>query len=114
MTTITAALAENPIAGVPASVPMITKGGLNAVTLSLAIEYAKQGIRFNAVAPGVVDTPMHQNDDKSLLKIFQPNGRTARGQGRSRRSDVSNRSSLCNRGGAARGRRCARGQMVSA
>ena len=74
VTTITAALADNPISGVPASIPMITKGGLNAVTLSLASEYAKQGIRFNAVAPGVVDTPMHQSDDKSLLKTFNPMG----------------------------------------
>ena len=74
VTTITAALAENPIAGVPASVPMITKGGLNAVTLSLASEYAKLGIRFNSVAPGVVDTPMHQNDDQSLLRSLNPMG----------------------------------------
>ena len=74
VTTITAALAENPIAGVPASVPMITKGGLNAVTLNLAIEYAKLGIRFNSVAPGVVDTPMHQNDDHSLLRSLNPMG----------------------------------------
>jgi NAD(P)-dependent dehydrogenase (short-subunit alcohol dehydrogenase family) len=74
VTTITAALADNPISGVPASIPMITKGGLNAVTLSLASEYAKDGIRFNAVAPGVVDTPMHHNDDKSLLKTFNPMG----------------------------------------
>jgi len=48
---ISAALADNPIAGVPASVPMITKGGLNAVIASLALEYAKEHIRFNAVAP---------------------------------------------------------------
>jgi NAD(P)-dependent dehydrogenase (short-subunit alcohol dehydrogenase family) len=41
---------------------MITKGGLNSATQNLAIEYAKDGIRFNAVAPGEVDTPMHQND----------------------------------------------------
>src|SRR6185312_6566234 len=52
--TITAALAVNPIAGVKASVPMITKGGLNTITKHLAIEYAKDGIRFNAVAPGAV------------------------------------------------------------
>ena len=52
VTSITAALAENPIAGIPASIPMITKGGLNAITRSLAIEYAKKNIRFNAVAPG--------------------------------------------------------------
>ena len=44
------------------SLSMITKGGLNSATQNLAIEYAKDGIRFNAVAPGVVDTPMHRND----------------------------------------------------
>jgi NAD(P)-dependent dehydrogenase (short-subunit alcohol dehydrogenase family) len=65
--TISAALADNPIAGVNASVPMITKGGLNTVTRHLAIEYAKQGIRFNAVAPGVVDTSLHQEDPKDHL-----------------------------------------------
>ena len=59
---ISAALADRPIAGEYGSVSMITKGGLNAATLNLAVEYAKDGIRFNAVAPGVVDTPMHQND----------------------------------------------------
>src|SRR5580658_7775230 len=57
--TITAALAANPIAGITASVPMITKGGIETITRSLAIEYAKENIRFNAVAPGVVDTPLH-------------------------------------------------------
>jgi NAD(P)-dependent dehydrogenase (short-subunit alcohol dehydrogenase family) len=41
---------------------MITKGGLNSATQNLAIEYARDGIRFNAVAPGEVNTPMHQND----------------------------------------------------
>jgi NAD(P)-dependent dehydrogenase (short-subunit alcohol dehydrogenase family) len=59
---ITAALADRPIAGENGSISMITKGGLNAATQNLAIEYAKDGIRFNAIAPGVVDTPMHQND----------------------------------------------------
>ena len=59
---ITAALADRPIAGENGSISMITKGGLNAATQNLAIEYAKDGIRFNAVAPGVVDTPMHRND----------------------------------------------------
>ena len=74
VTTITAALADNPIAGVPASVPMITKGGLNAITRSLANEYAKQNIRFNAVGPGVVDTPMHHHDQKDRLKSLNPMG----------------------------------------
>jgi NAD(P)-dependent dehydrogenase (short-subunit alcohol dehydrogenase family) len=59
---ITAALADRPIAGENGSISMITKGGLNAATRNLAIEYAKDGIRFNAVAPGVVDTPMHRHD----------------------------------------------------
>src|SRR6266446_7878654 len=62
--TITAALAANPISGVKASVPMITKGGLDTITKHLAIEYAKDGIRFNAVAPGAVDTPLHKNAPK--------------------------------------------------
>jgi NAD(P)-dependent dehydrogenase (short-subunit alcohol dehydrogenase family) len=75
--TITGALADNPIAGVKASVPMITKGGLNTVTRQLAIEYAKEGIRFNAVAPGVVDTPLHGNDAKDSLKKLQPMGKIA-------------------------------------
>ena len=59
---ITAALADRPIAGENASLSMITKGGLNSATRNLAVEYRKDGIRFNAVAPGVVDTPMHRND----------------------------------------------------
>ncbi len=59
---ITAALADRPIAGVNGSVSMITKGGLNSATQNLAIEYANDGIRFNAVAPGEVYTPMHRND----------------------------------------------------
>ena len=68
---ISASLADRPIEGVNGSVSMITKGGLNAVIQSLAIEYAKEGIRFNAVALGVVDTPMHQDDPKtsSMRKI---------------------------------------------
>src|SRR5712692_8897932 len=66
VTSITASLLKNPIAGVPASVPMITKGGLDAITLSLASEYAKDNIRFNAVAPGVVDTPLHKNTPRDF------------------------------------------------
>jgi NAD(P)-dependent dehydrogenase (short-subunit alcohol dehydrogenase family) len=59
---ITAALADRPIAGVNGSVSMITKGGLNSATQNLAVEYEKDGIRFNAVAPGEVDTLIHGND----------------------------------------------------
>jgi NAD(P)-dependent dehydrogenase (short-subunit alcohol dehydrogenase family) len=74
---ISAALADNPIAGVNGSVSMITKGGLNTVTRHLAIEYAKQGIRFNAVAPGVVDTPLHKDNRKEDLETLQPMGSIA-------------------------------------
>lgn len=74
VTTITAALADNPIAGVPASIPMITKGGLNAITFSLASEYARDDIRFNAVAPGVVDTPLHERTPKDFMKTLSPMG----------------------------------------
>ena len=69
---ITAALADQPVAGVNASVSMITKGGLNTVTRSLAIEYAREGIRFNAVAPGVVDTPLQKDVPKESLTARQP------------------------------------------
>jgi NAD(P)-dependent dehydrogenase (short-subunit alcohol dehydrogenase family) len=72
---ITTSLVEHPIAGVPASVPMITKGGIEAITRNLAIEYAKDGIRVNVVVPGVVDTPMHKNDPKEFLKSLSPLGR---------------------------------------
>jgi NAD(P)-dependent dehydrogenase (short-subunit alcohol dehydrogenase family) len=75
--TITGSLADHAIAGVNASVSMITKGGLNSVTRSLAIEYAKQGIRFNAVAPGVVDTPLHKDGPKDFLRTLQPMGKIA-------------------------------------
>jgi NAD(P)-dependent dehydrogenase (short-subunit alcohol dehydrogenase family) len=70
VTSISASLADNPMAGAPASVPMMTKGGIDAITLSLANEYAKEKIRFNAVAPGVVDTPLH----KGNLKARSPMG----------------------------------------
>ena len=71
---ITASLADNPIAGVNASLPVITKGGIDAITRSLAIEYAKDGIRVNAVAPGVVDTPLQRNSPKDFLKTLSPMG----------------------------------------
>jgi NAD(P)-dependent dehydrogenase (short-subunit alcohol dehydrogenase family) len=71
---ITSSLVVNPVAGLSVSVPMITKGGLEAVTRSLASEYSKQHIRFNTVAPGVVDTPLHKNNPKDFLKSLSPMG----------------------------------------
>ncbi len=74
VTSITAATVNHPIWGVNGSVPMMTKGGLEAITRSLAMEYAKEGIRFNAVAPGIVNTPMHANDSSEFLKSLSPMG----------------------------------------
>jgi NAD(P)-dependent dehydrogenase (short-subunit alcohol dehydrogenase family) len=73
--TITAALARNPIRGVPAAVPMITKGGLETITQHLAMEYSREGIRVNAVAPGAVYTPLHRDTPKEVMESLSPMGR---------------------------------------
>jgi len=73
--TITAALADNPIRGVTASLPMITKGGLETVTRHLAMEFAQAGIRVNAVAPGPTLTPMQAATPKEVLERRSPMGR---------------------------------------
>jgi NAD(P)-dependent dehydrogenase (short-subunit alcohol dehydrogenase family) len=72
---ITTTLAEQAIEGVPSVLASLTKGGLNAATKSLAIEYAKRGIRVNAVAPGVIKTPMHAPATHAALASLQPVGR---------------------------------------
>ena len=74
VTSLTASLAQNPIAGLPASISMLTKGGLNAITVSLASEYAKNNIRLNAVAPGAVDTPLVNAIPKDFLRTLSPMG----------------------------------------
>jgi len=56
---------------------MITKGGINAISRSLAMEYARQGIRVNVVAPGVVDTPLHKNSPKEFLRTLSPLGKVS-------------------------------------
>src|SRR5437763_2076623 len=73
--TVTAALARNPIRGVPAAVPMMTKGGLETLTQHLAMEYARDGIRVNAVAPGVVETPLHRDTPRAVMAGLSPMGR---------------------------------------
>src|SRR5439155_22411785 len=73
--TITASLARNPIRGVKAAVPMITKGGLATITQHLAMEYAKDGIRANAVAPGAGYPPLHRvapTDVMESLSSMEP------------------------------------------
>jgi NAD(P)-dependent dehydrogenase (short-subunit alcohol dehydrogenase family) len=71
---ITATIADHPLAALTASVPMITKGGINAISRSLAMEYAKQGIRVNAVAPGVVATPLLKGVPEEFLQSLSPLG----------------------------------------
>jgi len=72
---ITAALVDQPLASVPAGLAAVTKGGLNALTKSLAIEVAKRGVRVDAVAPGAVKTPMHAPDTHDFLAKIHPLGR---------------------------------------
>jgi len=72
---ISTTLVDQPIAGVGAAVQIMLKGALNAVTRALAIEYAKEGIRVNTIAPGVINTPMHKPETHEFLKGLHPVGR---------------------------------------
>lgn len=72
---ITTTLADQPIKGVDAVMAALTKGGLNAVTRSLAIEYADRGVRVNAVAPGIIKTPMHSPETHASLSALHPMNR---------------------------------------
>jgi NAD(P)-dependent dehydrogenase (short-subunit alcohol dehydrogenase family) len=74
---ITSSIVDHPLAAITASLPMITKGGIDAISRSLAMEYAKQSIRVNVVAPGVVDTPLHNNNPKDFLRTLSPLGQIA-------------------------------------
>jgi NAD(P)-dependent dehydrogenase (short-subunit alcohol dehydrogenase family) len=74
---ITATIADHPLVALTASVPMITKGGINAISRSLAMEYARQGIRVNAVAPGVVATPLLKGVPDEFLRSLSPVGTVA-------------------------------------
>ena len=69
---ITTSLVDHPIAGVNASIAMLTKGGIEAMSKNIAMEYAKQQIRVNTVAPGIVDTPLHKDNPKDFLKTLSP------------------------------------------
>jgi NAD(P)-dependent dehydrogenase (short-subunit alcohol dehydrogenase family) len=71
---ITTSLVDHAIAGVPSVLASLTKGGLAAATKSLAIEYAKRGIRVNAVAPGTIKTPMHSPESYTQLDALHPVG----------------------------------------
>jgi NAD(P)-dependent dehydrogenase (short-subunit alcohol dehydrogenase family) len=72
---VSTTLVDQPVAGVGAAVQIMMKGALHAVTRALAIEYAKEGIRVNTVALGVINTPMHQPETHDFLKGLHPVGR---------------------------------------
>lgn len=71
---ITTSLVDHAIDGVPSVLASLTKGGINAATRSLAIEYAKRGIRVNAVSPGIIRTPMHAAETHEALGKLHPVG----------------------------------------
>jgi|SRR5579859_2111604 len=72
---ITTSLVNQPMVAVPAALAALTKGGLDAVTRSLALEYSGRGIRVNAVSPGVIKTPMHPAESHDFLSTLHPVGR---------------------------------------
>lgn len=72
---ITTSLVEQPMAGMPSALASLTKGGLNAVTKSLAMEFSKSGVRVNAVSPGIIKTPMHPVETHAALAGLHPVGR---------------------------------------
>jgi NAD(P)-dependent dehydrogenase (short-subunit alcohol dehydrogenase family) len=71
---VTTALTDHAISGVPSVLASLTKGGLNSATKSLAIEYAKTGIRANAVSPGIMKSPMHAPETHAALGALHPMG----------------------------------------
>ncbi|MDI3286601.1 SDR family oxidoreductase [Polyangium sp. 15x6] len=72
---ITTSLVDQPIKGVPSVIASLTKGGIDAATRSLAMEYAANGIRANAVSPGIIKTPMHAPETHATLDGLHPLGR---------------------------------------
>ena len=72
---VSTTLVDHALSAVPSALASLTKGGLNAVTKSLAVEYAARGIRFNTVALGIIKTPMHAPETHEALAGLHPVGR---------------------------------------
>ena len=72
---ITTSLVDHANVNVPSVLASLTKGGLNSATRSLAIEYAAKGIRFNAVSPGIIKTPLHPPQTHAAMSALHPLGR---------------------------------------
>ncbi|MCW2721524.1 SDR family oxidoreductase [Pseudonocardia sp.] len=75
LVTVSTSLVDHANSQVPSALASLTKGGLSAVTKSLAIEYATRGIRVNTVALGVIRTPMHPDETHNFLAALHPVGR---------------------------------------
>ena len=75
LVTISTTLVEHANSAVPSALASLTKGGLNAATRALAIEYATRGIRSNAVSLGIIRTPMHDPSEYDALAALHPVGR---------------------------------------
>ena len=75
---ISTVLTDQPLAGAPISLPVLTKSTIPAFSRALAMEFVTDGIRVNTISPGVVDTPMHAHDDHKILKKLSPARRLAR------------------------------------
>ena len=69
---ISTVLTDQPLAGATIALPVITKSTMPAFSRALAMEFVADGIRANTISPGVVDTPMHANDDREALKTLHP------------------------------------------
>ena len=111
---ITTSIVDSPLAGITASVPMITKGGIDAISRSIAMEYAPQGIRVNVVAPGVVDTPLHEKNPKEFLRTLSPLGQISGAKDIAEAVFYPHRGQPGHWRGAARRRRRASGPVVMA
>lgn len=74
---ITASIALQPNQQVPAALPVLIKGGINAATRALALELAPHNVKVNAVAPGIVDTPLYTPEQHGFLNGLSPAGRIA-------------------------------------
>ena len=72
---ITTSLADHALSQVPSVLAALSKGGINAASKSLAVEYATRGIRVNTVSPGVIKTPMHAPETHAFLAALHPVGR---------------------------------------
>ena len=86
---ISTSLVDHANSQVPSALASLTKGGLNAATKSLAIEYAARGIRVNAVALGIIRTPMHEPATHEALAKLHPVGQHGRHRRRRRRGRLS-------------------------